>query len=835
MRTLFCLLLLLASALTTAGQTVIQGVVEDSLTHERMPGASVTLLRNGKPTKFARTDAEGKFSIHIDQVRETDEIQTTMMGYKKQKMRISLGKTTVIRMTSEEFSLREVQVKGSRVFGVQDTITFDLTRFADERDNNLKDVLQKLPGVDVSKSGQVSYNGKAIDRFTVEGLDMTGGRYGNLTEKIKAKDVEKAEIIENDQPIKALRDKVFSDDIALNIGLKDEARDRLMLTVRPYFMLGEPTHVGGSAHALQIVRQRQLMYEAAYDRTGRDLAASNNLLARYSQRLSAASLPDWLAVPALSAPIDEERLRFNTSQKYSMSRIQKDKKEGEWRVMSSYLRSVIRQQTASISTYDMGETTPIETRENKSLLLKNDHFIAEMEHKVNTEKTFGNDYFKVSASQADGLSTLTDTLNQRIRVAEVNIEGSIYRLFSFNRSQLSWRSGVDYHHSASDLYINHARTRIRTNLWHTAHQLTWTLKRPFLTHHLTGSFVLTDLHALNHGTQSEFSFNPHWYYKRGDFAASLSTNATWMRYSQLHKSLFLPNVTLYTTLKSSRRSEWSAHAAFTNGAADMSEFAYDAYQKDYRTYLAGSDFIPRNRQLAVGMAYDYKRPIKELFFHEELNAARTWRNSATDMRITDGCYYYTLQERDNQADFLTAKAAASKGFFYLHLKTKLGVEYIYLRGSQLSDGRLLGYKSHTFNLTPNIEFTPKWGALSYSGELCWQRMKHENNTYGRNSLIPSSLFNWRQQLSLTATVGKVDLTCSLTHYHRQLQNGTSFNTLLADAIAVWRWKRFRTSATVCNLLNQRAYKETFLSGISTSTSTWNLRGRELIIALQYAF
>ena len=112
------------------------------------------------------------------------------MGYKKTKTAVSSGKETIISMASTAFVLKEVQVKGSRITG-RDTISFDLTRFANERDNSLKDVLKKLPGVDIEKNGRINYNGKPINRFTVEGLDLTGGKYNQLEENIKAKDVKR--------------------------------------------------------------------------------------------------------------------------------------------------------------------------------------------------------------------------------------------------------------------------------------------------------------------------------------------------------------------------------------------------------------------------------------------------------------------------------------------------------------------------------------------------------------------------------------------------------------------------------------------------------------------
>ena len=113
--------------------------------------------------------------------------------------------------------------------------------------------MKKLPGVDIEKNGRINYNGKPINRFTVEGLDLTGGKYNQLEENIKAKDVKKAEVIEHDQPIKALQNKTFTDNVAMNIALKDSARDKLMPTLKPYMLVGHPSHVGGSIKEMTTV------------------------------------------------------------------------------------------------------------------------------------------------------------------------------------------------------------------------------------------------------------------------------------------------------------------------------------------------------------------------------------------------------------------------------------------------------------------------------------------------------------------------------------------------------------------------------------------------------
>ncbi len=57
-------------------------------------------------------------------------------------------------------------------------------------------------------------------------------------------------------------------------------------------------------------------------------------------RLKAASIAfhHGIVPPSLEAPIDDERLRFNTTQKYSINHIRKNKQDAESRIEANYLR-----------------------------------------------------------------------------------------------------------------------------------------------------------------------------------------------------------------------------------------------------------------------------------------------------------------------------------------------------------------------------------------------------------------------------------------------------------------------------------------------------------------
>ena len=98
--------------------------------------------------------------------------------------------------------------------GRQDTINYDVSRFISPKDESVKDILKRLPGIQVNDAGKISYNGKDISRFYVEGMDLSDGRYGQISNNLQANAVETAQVLENHQPIRVLSKKISTEDIA---------------------------------------------------------------------------------------------------------------------------------------------------------------------------------------------------------------------------------------------------------------------------------------------------------------------------------------------------------------------------------------------------------------------------------------------------------------------------------------------------------------------------------------------------------------------------------------------------------------------------------------------
>lgn len=67
--------------------------------------------------------------------------------------------------------LKEVKVSAQRLLRSGDTLTYSVSSFRQGQDRSLADVITKMPGLEVKANGQIEYQGKAISKFYIEGLD----------------------------------------------------------------------------------------------------------------------------------------------------------------------------------------------------------------------------------------------------------------------------------------------------------------------------------------------------------------------------------------------------------------------------------------------------------------------------------------------------------------------------------------------------------------------------------------------------------------------------------------------------------------------------------------
>lgn len=119
--------------------------------------------------------------------------------------------------------LSEIIISGNRkpILKKQDTTVYRVEAFKTGNEKLLQDLLEKIPGMKVDPySGKLSYFGRTIQSVKLDGADLTGSDYMNLTRNISSDLIDEIEAIDNDPDNPLLKEIQPSGKLVLNLKLK---------------------------------------------------------------------------------------------------------------------------------------------------------------------------------------------------------------------------------------------------------------------------------------------------------------------------------------------------------------------------------------------------------------------------------------------------------------------------------------------------------------------------------------------------------------------------------------------------------------------------------------
>lgn len=157
-------------------------------------------ITGGSPKAYAITDNDGKFRMNVE-VTKGNWVVVRCVGFKELRQELDPAKHSYAFVLEEDVkSLTEVKVKG-KFFGVSvdgDTVKFNTDYFKDGTEETAGEVLNKIPDMEVSENGDVSYAGKQVDKVLLDGKDIFSSGSGDvLLNNLPADAVESAEILMN--------------------------------------------------------------------------------------------------------------------------------------------------------------------------------------------------------------------------------------------------------------------------------------------------------------------------------------------------------------------------------------------------------------------------------------------------------------------------------------------------------------------------------------------------------------------------------------------------------------------------------------------------------------
>lgn len=421
------LLALLCGACTAAAQSPLYGTVRYAGTGEPAAGASVIVQTpdGGRICGYCITDGAGKW--FFEQTQGLDSVRVMVTGFNLRKtfriVRIPAAAAVDFQVEYEELQIEEVKVRAAPVRRRGDTLSYYVSAYIDTLvDRSIGDVLRKMPGIDVSQSGQISYNNRPINKFYIEDLDMMGGRYGVAVNNIRASDIAAVDVLENHQPVKAVAGVEFSSDAAVNLRLKNRAKGSLIATLQLGAGYG-PWLWTGEMALMYFTGKWQMMATGKSNNAGQDVRSE---LESFYDALERVYADLSVHLPA-SPDIGQERYRDNVTHAASISQILRlgEGSDHTLNLNAAYSHDRQRFSASSLTTHYLPGQDPVEIDETTAVLTAADELEVKAKYNLNGTTLYLNEQLAFGAEWEDDAGTVRNgaaPVDQQFRMRQLRLQ-----------------------------------------------------------------------------------------------------------------------------------------------------------------------------------------------------------------------------------------------------------------------------------------------------------------------------------------------------------------------------------------------------------------------------
>ena len=226
-------------------EIILSGKVNDSLAP--LPNANILAkpISDNVQMTFAISKADGTYSLKLQQ-DATYEVSVSYLGYQPQHFTFSTtnenkGKNFVLKPATNELDEVVINYKIPLIVK-QDTLIYDVESFADGGERKLRDLLKNLPGVEVDREGNVKVQGKKVTRVLVENKTFFTGDSKLAVNNIPSDAVNKVEILDNYNEIPFLKGLQDSDEMAMNVKLKEDKKKFIFGDIEAGYGYGNDDH-----------------------------------------------------------------------------------------------------------------------------------------------------------------------------------------------------------------------------------------------------------------------------------------------------------------------------------------------------------------------------------------------------------------------------------------------------------------------------------------------------------------------------------------------------------------------------------------------------------------
>ncbi len=223
------LALLLALPLLAVAQTIeLSGTVKDSIGNPlELANIIATDVEANALESYAITDGKGRYKLDLTRGK-TYELKVSYLGLKSAVESYtvtdeSTDDITDFTLVEDPNQLDNVELVYEIPITVRgDTIVYNTDSFTNGTERKLGDVIEKLPGVELTDDGEIEVDGQTVSKVMIDGKDFFDGDSKLATKNIPADALKKVEVLRNYNEVSQLRGLGNDqDNIAINLKLKE--------------------------------------------------------------------------------------------------------------------------------------------------------------------------------------------------------------------------------------------------------------------------------------------------------------------------------------------------------------------------------------------------------------------------------------------------------------------------------------------------------------------------------------------------------------------------------------------------------------------------------------
>jgi hypothetical protein len=880
------ILVLLLVSFSAMAQKPIKGLVKDA-NGKAIESVNLSLKdAEGNIINFSRTNRNGEFSILIknDQISGY-KIEASSIGYKKQSMIITdVAKSYDLVMQSSETTLETVTVKNRPSLSSRgDTLNYRPSDFADKQDRSIGDVLKKMPGIEVAEDGKISYNGKSISNLYVDGDNLLDDKYNIGTKSIPQGAVDKVQVIQNDQPIKMMRKNNMSDDVALNLVLKDEAKLKVMGDATAG--AGMPNRFDENLTAMLFNKKLKFINNIKGNNIGNDpgIDLTSHNLSDYLKKLDNDRPSSLLSTGAAGVPsLPQSRYLFNKAGLVNFNNLYKFNQDLQLRANLSYLYDERRQQYNKFSeTYLSGQT--ISYTESQNNAINPQKLRAQFNLNGNADKYYLNNNFVldyvpfktssafvingVAANQVLSQETLdiSNEFNYRKKLKSedvINLYSYLNRTTQPENLNITPGLNADILNNGNSYLGLSQYLKIPT--WYTNNYASFA----FVNNHFVQTYkagfnvqqqqLNSELYRTQNNQQTEL-VSGNTVNNLGWVKTKLYTDATYeftndklkagislplsyhlIKYrddiNQLDKSLhklFL-NPSLNIKYQTSTENYVTANYNFRNDLGGIDDVYRGTVLKNYRSLFANNAPISESKTHNVGAGFNFRKAMQMFFFNITANYSDAELNTISSYSLSNNIQQRIVLPLSNHVRTFSLAANASKYVFALKSTVSAGINFSQSRYDQLQNNELFAFNAQTISYKAGVE-------AKLTSFINWSYLANFSVTDNKAKVADAIKTNFqqlRQQSTLAiTTVRNVYLNLSAEHLFTHQSTQPNLKYLFADMNIKYKYLKMKTDFEfgITNLANIKSFDAVYLSANSLTTGTYYIPGRVAMLKATFSF